>query len=113
MTARPTPTNHNHWWVYNANTDLLHALPAAAVNPDDENTVDAFRDDGTTTRATCGQHNTWRWPGMASRLALPRCPGCCDQLGIPHGAGVPANDPRLQLEARAQERPLCPPAAEE
>lgn len=113
MTAHPTPANHDHWWVHDANAGLLHALPKVAVDPDVEGKLDAFRDGGITTRVACGQDNTWRWPGMISRMALPRCPGCCDQLGIPHGTGAPANDPRLQLEARVQERPLCPPSTEE
>lgn len=97
MTARPTPANRHHWWVYDADADLLHALPATAVDPDNEDQVDRFRDDGVTTRAVCTKEGTWWWPGMASRMALPRCAGCCDQLGIPHGTGTPGNDPRVML----------------
>lgn len=110
MTAHPTPANHGHWWVYDTNVALLHALPGGAIDPADEDELDAFRDGGITVRAVCSQDNTWWWPGIASRMGLPRCPECCNRLNIPHGSGAPCNDPCLQLQARVQVRPLCTPS---
>lgn len=47
--------------------------------------------EGTTV---CGLERAWlSWPGMFSRMNAPRCPSCCEAVGIPPGDGHPKNDP--------------------
>lgn len=92
MTALPTPANHNHWWVHTTSATRLHALPGTTINPDDSEELELFRWEGITTRAVCGRERTWWWPGVFSRLGLPRCGDCCDRLGIERGNGTPGNE---------------------
>ena len=108
MTARPTPANRHHWWAHDAGAALLHALPATAVDPDDEDAVDRFRWDGVTARAVCTKEGTWWWPGLASRLALPRCVLCGDRLGLPRGKGTPDNDPDSRRAKSSHDRHRTP-----
>jgi hypothetical protein len=97
MTARPTDANHNHWWVYTGPPFMeLHAMPPAVVDPDNTGAVEEFRDGGAWAAVVCSATGTWRWPGVFSRLSLPRCRGCCHQLGIPHGNGTPDNGHSLE-----------------
>ncbi|WP_304452877.1 hypothetical protein [Nocardiopsis sp. YSL2] len=92
MTAQPTAENHDHWWVYTGpNYDALHALPRAVVDPKNADAVEEFRNAGIQAAVACSATDTWQWAGIFSRLGLPRCDGCCDQLGIPRGTGTPDN----------------------
>ncbi|MFE6305000.1 hypothetical protein [Nocardiopsis sp. NPDC057823] len=93
MTARPIAENFGHWWVYAApEYSELHAMPTTAVDPDNPDTVEAFRSEGITAAAVCETTDTWWWPGIISRLYRDRCTACCDRLGIPPGKGAPVND---------------------
>lgn len=55
MTARPTPANHHHWWVYDTNAALLHALPSALAARDSAHasarSADAEEDTAKLARA--------------------------------------------------------------
>lgn len=103
MTSYPTEDNHHHWWLTPSKQwRILHAIPGAAVDPDDEDAVDSLRIEGITATAACGVTTRWSWPGVFSRLGKPRCAHCCRALGIPRGDGTPANDTsRKQREEAA------------
>jgi hypothetical protein len=44
--------------------------------------------EGTTA---CGLKGWFSMPGISGRLGAPRCPKCCDVIGIPRGDGAPYN----------------------
>lgn len=93
MTAYPIPANHDYWWLTTwLSWDRLHAVPRDAVDPDDEDACDVLRSEGPVLTARCGIARPMAWPGMFSRLGLPRCAHCCRALGIPRGQGTPANE---------------------
>jgi hypothetical protein len=45
----------------------------------------------------CGYEGHLAYPGVASRLTLPRCAWCCRRIGIPRGVGHPKNDRELRV----------------
>ncbi|MCP2339200.1 hypothetical protein [Actinomadura rupiterrae] len=93
MTAMPTADNHGHWWLTTfAARNRLHAVPATAPDPDDEDACEALRLNELTLTARCGVTTVMAWPGLFSRLSRPRCAHCCRALGIPRGHGTPGNE---------------------
>src|ERR1700691_2566748 len=50
--------------------------------------------------AMCGFKAVFAMPGVMSRMGAPRCPQCCEAVGIPAGYGAPYNDEKLAQEAR-------------
>jgi hypothetical protein len=92
VTAMPHPGNLGHWWLTTASSwERLHAVPGDAVDPDDEDACDELRMYALTLTARCGVTAVMAWPGLGSRLALPRCAHCCRVLDIPVGPGTPGN----------------------
>ena len=92
MTAMPTPDNLHNWWLTTAHTwERLHAIPSEAVDPDDETACEQLRCTQLTLTARCGTRAVMAWPGLFSRLGLPRCGHCCRVLGITPGQGTPGN----------------------
>lgn len=91
MTSHPVPENHGHWWLTTGRWQRLHAIPGATVTAQQMRTAIDEAQPITATTA-CGLQRRWDMPGIASRLALPRCPHCCRALGIPAGTGTPANE---------------------
>jgi hypothetical protein len=79
----------------------LHAVPADAVDADDDDALEEFSSEGVEATAACGLTTRWAWPGVFSRLGKPRCMHCCRALGIPPGDGTPANG--KAREARTEE----------
>ncbi|NEA22661.1 hypothetical protein [Actinomadura bangladeshensis] len=97
MTAMPNPANRGLWWLTTAAAwNRLHAVPPTAVDPDDEDACDRLRSNELPLTAVCGIRAVMAWPGLSSRLSLPRCAGCCRKLGIPRGDGTPCNDDTLE-----------------
>lgn len=95
MTAHPTPENLGHWWLTTGRWQRLHAIPATAITPEQmRNAIDDAQP--AAALSACGLPRGWDMPGIASRLALPRCPHCCRTLGIPAGKGTPANEADLR-----------------
>ncbi len=93
MTAFPVPGNHGHWWLTTIlSWRCLHAIPAAAIDPADEEAVEELCEaPGPLLRAVCGTTAHMTLPGVISRFSLPRCASCCRVLGIPGGRGTPVN----------------------
>ncbi|WP_433233823.1 hypothetical protein [Actinomadura nitritigenes] len=82
MTAMPIEDNLRHWWLTPAASwNRLHAVPG-----------DELRANELTLTARCGVTAVMAWPGLFSRLALPRCANCCKVLQIPRGNGTPCNE---------------------
>ena len=93
MTSFPTEANHHVWRVTTWKCwDRLHAVPKEALDPDDEDALDAFRSYGATMTARCGVTTLMAWPGIFSRIGKDRCAHCCRALGIPRGHGTPGNE---------------------
>lgn len=94
MTSHPTSENRSHWWLTTPTWRRLHAIPGTAL---DYPTLRTTIDDGATVvrRAACGQDVELVFPGMGSRLGMPRCVHCCSALSITRGKGTPANNPGL------------------
>lgn len=93
MTAHPIPENAGHWWLVCGKWRRLHAIPAAAVDPTDEDARDRLcYPPGIPARAACQLRRGWQMPGLFSRLGRRRCTPCCRALGIPPGYGTPANE---------------------
>lgn len=100
MTAHPIPENAGHWWLCCGKWRRLHAVPAAALTPDQmRDAIDACHP--IRTRAACRLNRAWWMPGMGSRLGRRRCTACCQALGIPPGNGTPANEADLRKEQAA------------
>lgn len=71
--------------------DVLHVVAEAES---DDGCDWWTRGDGTTV---CGlPRASLAWPGVCDRLAAPRCPACCQAVGIPAGDGHPKNDPECR-----------------
>jgi hypothetical protein len=97
VTSHPAPDNAGHWWLVSNSWRRLHAIPGKALTP--ERMRDAI-DNGEPVigpEAACTERRPWHMPGIGSRLALRRCAACCRALGIPDGAGTPANNPKDPL----------------
>ena len=47
---------------------------------------------GTTC---CGALAVLYMPGILERMGAPRCPVCCDAVGVPHGDGIPGNGEQM------------------
>ncbi|WP_228916822.1 hypothetical protein [Streptomyces sp. DH20] len=91
MTAHPIEENHRHWWLVSGKWRRLHAVPAAAISPEQMRTaVDDAR--LLPARPACGMRRRWTMPGLFSRLGRRRCTPCCQALGIEPGYGTPANE---------------------
>ncbi|CAL9360591.1 hypothetical protein SUDANB121_00666 [Nocardiopsis dassonvillei] len=92
MSAMPTAANRHRRRASTApDRDRLHALPAAATDPDDEAAPSRFRADGVRTAAVCGAERTRHRPGMGSCGAAPRCTDRCTRLDPPTVPGTPDN----------------------
>ena len=76
-------------WVYTAHGDRLHAV--AELEAHDE---EWWGYGGGLT--VCGRHSNLSYPGVFSRMGMPRCAHCCRILKIPRGIGVPKNDLTLR-----------------
>lgn len=98
MTAHPIPENASCWWLCCGKWRVLHAIPAAAISP--EQMRDAIDyDQPPRVRAACGLNRRWWMPGIFSRLGRRRCTACCRALGIPPGNGTPCNESDLKKAA--------------
>jgi len=79
-------------WLVTRRWRFLHAVPGDAWTG--EHRDDMARDWNVTrpARLACGQvAGALFIPGPFSRMALPRCAGCCRALGGPPGNGSPKN----------------------
>jgi hypothetical protein len=94
MTSYPIEANKLCWWLTTvASWSHLHAIPRAAVDPADEDTVEALcGGPWPVLTAVCGCTAEWTMPGMFSRMGMARCARCCRKLGIAEGDGTPANE---------------------
>ncbi len=96
---KPLPIEQNYWpsrWLITDEWDALHRVA--------EITWGYFAKDGSLGPAEpddmieglgktcCGLEGKLRMPGFLSRLDLPRCPKCCEIMGIPVGKGNPYNE---------------------
>ena len=75
-------------WVYTAHGGRLHAVAELDTPSDDWA--------GGTGGTVCGLHGYLSYPGVFSRLGMPRCAHCCRMLKISRGVGVPKNVPELR-----------------
>ena len=75
-------------WVHTEFGDRLHAV--AELHTKEEDWVYG------PGRTVCGRTGQLSYPGVFSRLGMPRCAHCCRMLRIPRGDGVPKNDPELR-----------------
>jgi len=93
MTSYPTPGNASCWWLVTVRSwNRLHAIPRAAVDPDDEDAVEALcGGPWPVLTALCACTAEWTMPGVFSRMGMARCGHCCRKLGITAGPGTPAN----------------------
>lgn len=75
-------------WVYTSTGGRLHAVTH----------LDTPHDDwaGGTGTTVCGRRGQLAYPGVFSRIGMPRCAHCCRMLKIPRGVGHPKNDPELR-----------------
>jgi hypothetical protein len=48
----------------------------------------------------CGQRGHGSIPGVFSRMGRPRCPTCCQTVGMPEGIGSPKNDDQARPVAQ-------------
>lgn len=95
MTSHPIAENANHWWLCCGKWRRLHAIPEQQIAR--EAIRDAIDDNlPLPARAACGLRRSWWMPGVFSRFGRRRCTPCCQALGIPPGAGTPANDETLR-----------------
>jgi hypothetical protein len=78
-------------WLHTAHGTRLH--DAHLTDQQAERIVDESGIDDHV-RLCCGRMSTvWlHIPGLGTRLATPRCQGCCRARGYPQGAGSPKND---------------------
>lgn len=75
-------------WVFTDHGHRLHAV-SRLDTPSDDWSSGA----GVTV---CQRHGHLSYPGVFSRLGMPRCAHCCRMLKIPRGIGHPKNDPELR-----------------
>ncbi|MFH9574244.1 hypothetical protein ACH4MG_27350 [Streptomyces sp. NPDC017454] len=98
MTAHPIPENLGHWWLVTGEWLRLHAIPGESITRQQmRDAIDDARP--VPARAACGLRARWDMPGLGSRFGLARCAHCCHTLGIPAGAGTPANEQATAKEA--------------
>lgn len=94
MTSHPLPENASCWWLTCGKWRTLHAVPAALISQ--QRMRDAIdTNEPIVVRSVCGLRRGWWYPGLISRLAKPRCAGCCAALGVPAGYGTPVNEADL------------------
>jgi len=91
VTSYPTTSNHGMWWLTTRSWERLHAVSPNQLDQDDEGRLDDLRVGEMPLTALCGAAIT-SWPGVLSRLGMPRCEHCCRMLGIPPGHGTPGNE---------------------
>lgn len=94
MTSYPKAANLDHWWLTTQpRWKRLHAVPADALDRDDEDAVETLcGGPWPVLEAACGGSWPMTMPGLFSRLAMDRCGHCCRKLGIRPGRGTPANE---------------------
>lgn len=100
---KPAPLTNDEWrwrWQCRADGDwenptyddlLLHRVAEPFQIGDWES---------TEARTVCGRTMMLCMPGFGSRIGAPRCPKCCEVVGIPAGDGAPYNDRSLSKEQR-------------
>ncbi len=101
MTSYPTPDNHNMWWLTTRSWERLHAVSVNQLDPDNDDALEDLRLGELPLTALCGAAIRY-WPGIFSRLGLPRCTACCLMLGIPPGDGTPGNDTALERRKKEE-----------
>jgi hypothetical protein len=81
-------------WVYTEHGERLHV--ATRVDKWDGWDGDDLDWTSGPGKTLCGYEAYLYYPGVFSRLGMPRCAYCCHRLKIPRGEGHPKNDPNLR-----------------
>jgi hypothetical protein len=84
-------------WYVSKSWNRLHAVPDDAWT--DEHRADIAAEQAVLrpVRLACGRTaSSLHIPGWFTRMAAPRCKGCCRALGYEPGTGSPKNDDRIR-----------------